>query len=52
LDNDDDISIFYTKSADWRYEEEYRWIAEEDVLAFHPETMKTHEGSIRSRPEH
>jgi hypothetical protein len=29
LDADDDLSIFYTKSSDWQYEDEYRLVAEE-----------------------
>jgi hypothetical protein len=50
LDNDDDISIFYAKSADWRYEDEYRLISEEAAFAFHSETLKTHDGFYTMPP--
>ena len=44
LDDGNDISPFYTKSADWRYEDEYRLISEEEGTAFHKETLKTCDG--------
>jgi hypothetical protein len=44
LDDGDDISPFYTKSADWHYEDEYRLISEEEDTAFQKETLKTRNG--------
>lgn len=38
---DDDISPFYIKSAEWAYEDEYRLVAEEEGTAFRTETLKT-----------
>jgi hypothetical protein len=36
-----DISPFYTKSAEWQYEDEYRLIAEEEANALSDGTLKT-----------
>ena len=41
LDDGTDISPFYTKSAEWAYEEEYRLIAQEKEHAFGLETLIT-----------
>ncbi len=44
LDSDDDLSPFYTKSADWSYEEEYRLIAQEEAHALASGTLMTRDG--------
>lgn len=44
IDNHNDISIFYIKSSDWIYEDEYRLIAEEEAEAFADATLKTRNG--------
>jgi Protein of unknown function (DUF2971) len=44
LDDGTDISPFYTKSAGWQYEDEYRLIAEEQGHAFSDGTLKTQNG--------
>jgi hypothetical protein len=41
LDDHSDISPLYTKSADWKYEDEYRLIAEEESDALTAGTMRT-----------
>jgi Protein of unknown function (DUF2971) len=44
LNEHNDISPFYTKSAEWQYEHEYRLIAEEEGDAFSDGTLKTRDG--------
>ncbi len=44
LNDGEDISPFYTKSADWEYEDEYRLISEEEGTAFDKDTLKTRNG--------
>jgi hypothetical protein len=44
LDDHNDISPFYTNSAEWQYEDEYRLIAEEEANAFSEGTLKTRAG--------
>jgi hypothetical protein len=41
LDDNRDLSPFYTKSREWQYEDEYRLVAEEKKGAFDPRTLKT-----------
>jgi hypothetical protein len=41
LDDNRDLSPFYTKSREWHYEDEYRLVAEEKKGAFDPRTLKT-----------
>jgi hypothetical protein len=50
LDNADDISPFYIKSADWSYEEEYRLIAQEKSKAIAGGTLMTENGIYRLPP--
>jgi hypothetical protein len=51
LDEGTDISPFYTKSADWQYEQEYRLIAEEESMAYSAVTMKTKDGIYTLPPD-
>ena len=44
LGEHDDLSPFYTKSAEWQYEDEYRLISEEEGTAFSDGTLKTRDG--------
>jgi hypothetical protein len=44
LDEPNDISPFYTKSAEWQYEDEYRLISEEEDTALSGRTLKTRDG--------
>jgi Protein of unknown function (DUF2971) len=50
LDDGSDISPFYTKAAEWQYEEEYRLIAEEEGTAFQKQTLKTLNGFYQLQP--
>ena len=47
LDSDDDLAPFYTKSADWSYEEEYRLVAQEEGHALTGGTLMTRDGFFR-----
>ena len=56
LDDDQDLSPLYTKSFDWKYEDEYRLIAQEEHGSFDHPTLKTEDqfyklplGSLASR---
>jgi hypothetical protein len=44
LDDDTDLSPFYSKSADWAYEEEYRLVAQEESEALGSGTLMTRNG--------
>jgi len=44
LDDDTDLSPFYSKSADWAYEEEYRLVAQEENDALGSGTLMTRNG--------
>jgi hypothetical protein len=50
LDDNQDLSPFYTKSSDWQYEEEYRLIAEEERGAFDHRTLKTEDQFYKLPP--
>jgi hypothetical protein len=47
LDDGTDISPYYTKSAEWAYEDEYRLIAQERDFAFDFDTLITENGFYR-----
>jgi hypothetical protein len=44
LSDDTDLSPFYSKSADWAYEEEYRLVAQEESEALGSGTLMTRNG--------
>jgi hypothetical protein len=44
LDDDTDLSPFFTKSSDWAYEEEYRLVAQEADRALGSGTLMTRDG--------
>ena len=46
LDADKDLSPFFTKSADWAYEEEYRLVAQEASEALGSGTLMTHDDGM------
>jgi Protein of unknown function (DUF2971) len=47
LDDDTDLSPFYSKSADWAYEEEYRLVAQEESEALGSGTLMTRNGMFQ-----
>jgi Protein of unknown function (DUF2971) len=44
LDDDTDLSPFFSKSSDWSYEDEYRLVAQEESEALGSGTLMTREG--------
>jgi Protein of unknown function (DUF2971) len=46
LDDDTDLSPFYTKSSDWAYEEEYRLVAQEADKALGSGTLMTRDDGM------